>query len=106
MSQNPYASPSSSPISSSSGQQHGVELVSQGKRFVNYLVDRILLTVGSLALGVALGVVLGVSDPNGAVVNEAMIDIIGYVIGFVFVFLYFVFFEWAFKKPLENSDRN
>ncbi len=96
---NPYESPVAP--SDSGGWdpvKHKMELVSQGKRFINYLIDRVIMTVGTFGVGIVLGVVLVVVDPDGAMVEESTIDILGYVVGAIFVFFYFVFFEMLFQK--------
>ena len=99
MSENPYQSTAAmSGKPANSAHDQSFELVSQGKRFINYLIDRVLMTIGAIALGVMFGVSLAIFDPEGAVVEDNMIDVVGNIIGFAFVFLYFVFFESIFQR--------
>ena len=99
MNQNPYrnsAAPTSMPQANIPDSH--LALVSQGKRFINYLVDRVLMTIGSICVGLVLGIMLAIVDPDSAVVDDSMLTAIGYIIGFIFVFLYFAIFESIFQK--------
>ena len=99
MNQNPYQSPSPA-TPGASFDTHGGELmlVSQGKRFINYLVDRVLMTTGSFCVGIMLGLLVGATDPERRVVDDGMLEALGFIVGLLFVYCYFVFFEAVFQR--------
>jgi len=99
MSQNPFEAPVPQSTGEALSRGRGeIELVSQGKRFVNFLIDRVVMTIATFAAGIVLGVILAVVDPDGTSVPEPAIDIVGFVLGLVVVFGYFVFFEACFQR--------
>ena len=102
-SENPYAAPESiSPMSEIVQDPHQLRIASQGKRFLNLILDTIVTQVLQGVVGIALGVVYGVSraaqgDPVTSQ-DEFMFQIVGIFVGFGTLTIYFVFTETLFQR--------
>ncbi|HUG69438.1 MAG TPA: RDD family protein [Pirellulaceae bacterium] len=98
-SENPYAAPETI-------QDHPNELpiASQGKRFLNLILDSIVTQVLSGMAGLALGVVIGISRASqGAPItpqDETMLQVAGMFVGLGAMIVYFVFTETVFQRSL------
>ena len=93
--QNPYQSPQASESMTDAAWSDGLaqpfELASQGKRFLNYLIDQVvlfvLINIASFALGVVLAIVAG---PE---VIETTPEPLFWLYGLLIAAIYYIFFE-------------
>ena len=80
---------------SGSGWSNGIRLntASQGKRLANFLIDRIVLLLLSIGLGILLGVALALIAPSYLELFEQDNFLFEYFIGFVLGTIYYSIFE-------------
>ncbi len=106
MSGNPYASPSYSPVMDSdvAVRPEEMRVASQGKRFLNMLVDSILIHVLSWIAGFVIGVFYAYFKVStGSVItpeDEAWLSIVGLLVGMLVFVAYFVVTETVFQRTL------
>lgn len=104
-SENPYATPQIvGPVAKVVQEPNGLRIASQGKRFLNLIVDSIVTQILSGMAGFAVGIVYAVSRASqGAPItpeDEATLQIIGMLVGLVVVIGYYVFMETLFQRSL------
>ncbi|HRX78662.1 MAG: RDD family protein [Planctomycetaceae bacterium] len=102
-SENPYAAPEQiSPIPQIVQDAGKLQIASQGKRFLNFILDSVVTQIVSGMAGLALGVAYGISRAaQGAPItpeDEAMLQIVGMLVGFAVSIVYFVFTEALFQR--------
>lgn len=73
---------------------------SQGKRFVNYILDLLSLYIFSYIYGIVLGIIIAIIDPELLSIFEEGNLLLQYFIGFVFAMIYFTSFEAATGRTL------
>jgi uncharacterized RDD family membrane protein YckC len=80
---------------SGKGWSTGVYLntASKGKRFTNFIIDRIVLLVLSLGFGIFLGVVLALVSPAALTIMEEGNFLMEYFLAFVFGTIYYSLLE-------------
>jgi len=100
---NPYASPAiPADLSANAGvTTHEVRIASQGKRFLNLIVDNIIIQVLSGAAGFIAGIVFAVTA-NGPLSKDADIELqaIGFLIGLLVALSYYIGTEALFQRTL------
>jgi uncharacterized RDD family membrane protein YckC len=100
MSENPYSPPQQTPAPPKPSRSLSEsQIASQNKRFINYLVDRILLTGISYIVGMAIGAAVAV---GGGVTQDAIfqVQLLAIAVSSIFVFLYFAILEIATGKTI------
>lgn len=101
MSENPYQAPTIRTESPVKKARHQNEYASQTKRFLNFIIDQVILRICTGAVGFALGFAYGSSIvAQGRQVtasDETFIYFVGLFVGLAMVVLYFVLLEGAFK---------
>lgn len=102
--ENPYASPvafNPEPLVAELGP---VVPASQGKRFLNWLIDQVFTTVVSYAAGMVLGVVYitARTNPTAPIRPDEVtqLNLIGYALGIVIVLTYFILTEIVWQRSL------
>ena len=73
---------------------------SQGKRFANYLIDRIVLFLFSLGFGILLGIILALFSPETLDVVEQGNFLLEYLFAFVLGTIYYSIFEGLTGRSL------
>ena len=101
--ENPYASPeSTNPAIDIAPNVNELRIASQGKRFLNLILDGIVTNVLSGVVGVVVGLVYGISRAaQGAPItpeDEATLQVVGMLMGFAVMIVYFVFTELVFQR--------
>ena len=96
---NPYAAPESSGMHATDAEQTvgGRAVASQNRRFVNFLIDnvivRILAFMGGLAVGASMAAASGGQIPPSELWK---VEAVGMLVGLVIVLLYYVLMEAVF----------
>jgi uncharacterized RDD family membrane protein YckC len=102
MMENPYASPAIPADLEAELQPREMKIASQGKRFLNLIIDNIAIQLVSLVAGFFLGIVfvLARMSPEGGLSpqDETQLEIYGYVVGLFVSLAYFIFTEAAFQR--------
>ena len=98
--QNPYQSPQFDSYGDKDWQQgpRPVEVASQGKRFLNYLLDQVILYIVNSGIGFVLGFAMAASSGPDAVEDVPML--IFYAIGIGVSLCYFILFEAMFGRSI------
>lgn len=105
MSENPYASPATSsepaPIGAEFSDPQGLPVTTQGKRFLNMIIDNIVTQVISGAAGFLLGISYAVSQ-GGRITrsDEATLQMVGFFLGLLIALGYFVVMEGLFQRTV------
>ena len=94
MTDNPYASPVPTPeMYAPPARPQGVVPAAQWKRFVNFLVDNVILQMlggaAGLAFGLAYALSRGVTEGPLSANEEFQLNLMGYAIGLVVALLYY-----------------
>ncbi len=106
MTDNPYASPLSEPqifpeITSSPKE---LPIASQGKRFLNLIIDTVIIQVLSGGAGFIVGVAYAASKmaSNEPITpeDESVLQIVGFFIGLALTLIYFVVMEGVFQRSI------
>ena len=104
--ENPYASPSAASETILDAELAPEELqpATQGRRFLNLIVDNIVTQILSMAAGLAFGVIyaasrLAANEPITAD-DDAALSIAGWVIGLSVSLLYFIVMESLFQRTI------
>lgn len=106
MSNNPYASPTAESVNIQVNQFDSTSLpiASQGKRFLNLIIDSIVTQILSGIAGFIVGIIYGATQiaTNGSVTaqDESMLRLIGSVLGLVVWLAYYVFMETIFQRTI------
>lgn len=106
MSDNPYTSPVSEPLPASVVPQAAGELpiASQGKRFLNLLIDNAVTYVLSMMVGFVVGVIYGIraAMSGGGVTadDEFTMQIIGTLVGLLVTIGYYLAMEALFQRTV------
>ena len=101
MSDNPYSAPS---LQSTIQTASATEIASQGKRFLNTIIDNLLIQVIAIVAGFALGIVYALANADvassGTITqnDESFLRIVGYVIGIGIAMSYYIMMEWVFQR--------
>ncbi len=104
MSDNPYSPPSMlAPFTS----EPAAEIASQGKRFLNTIIDNIILQFVGAAAGFVLGfsyvaIKGGVITPN----DQLMLQIIGWILGVTVAMSYYISMECLFQRTIAKFITN
>ncbi|GEQ86120.1 hypothetical protein ULMS_16280 [Patiriisocius marinistellae] len=77
-----------------------MDLATTGTRFGNYIIDLIIMLLLQLGFGIALGVVLGLIAPDTINSISESSRISNYILGGIFSFLYYTFFEHAYGQSI------
>lgn len=96
MSSNPYSAP---PLQSTIQAAPSTEIASQGKRFLNTIIDNLLIQVFGAVGGFALGFAYVVA--KGGVVTPAddlTLRVLGYMIGIAIAMSYYILMEGLFQR--------
>ena len=102
--ENPYASPAipADLVAEASPAVKEMKIASQGKRFLNLIIDNILMQIASAAIGFIIGIAFALSrmSPEGTLAkqDEAQLQIIGYLVGLVVALLYYIVTEALFQR--------
>ncbi len=103
-SDNPYASPMAPSSMPEVAPDKVLSPASRGKRFVNLIVDNIIIQVLSTMAGVVLGVIYGASlVASGSTIStedETILNIVGFMVGILVTVSYFVITEALFQRTL------
>lgn len=75
-------------------------VASQGKRFVNYLLDLIFLIIFSYIFGIILGIMLAIFSPSSLSIFEQDNELIVYLLGFVIGMIYYTILEASSGKTI------
>lgn len=98
---NPYASPVSDPATAEEAAA-GMEYApaSQGKRFLNLIIDNVVIQLLALASGMAFGWIYSslVGPPTSE--GDSTLDVLGMIVGLLTSLGYFVFMELAFQRTI------
>jgi uncharacterized RDD family membrane protein YckC len=106
MQDNPYASPviPADLVEQQAVTIHELKIASQGKRFLNFILDSVFLQVLSGVAGFAFGVVFAVLriSAGGTVTqqDQQVLQVLGYLIGILVSLSYFIFTEAVFQRTL------
>ena len=106
MNENPYASPAipADVIEDAALVRHELKIAGQGKRFLNMILDNVLLQVLSGAVGFVIGIIFVVMNmsPDGTIrpEDEQVLNVLGYLIGLVVALAYYIFSEVVFQRTL------
>lgn len=104
MSDNPYASPATEPSKFPIGSDpNKMQLASQGKRFLNYIIDYIAIQVLAMVAGFVIGALIAVGTMTDGTLDqesETLLQIAGFAVGIIVSLGYFVLMEAVFKKTL------
>lgn len=104
MNDNPYASPAmpADVIEEATLAPPVLKIASQGKRFLNLIIDNVLLQVVSLALGFVVGLVyvFTLMPPGGGLTKEqeTVLNLVSTLIGLAVALAYFIFCEAVFQR--------
>jgi uncharacterized RDD family membrane protein YckC len=100
---NPYASPAST-VSDTASAPKELRVASQGKRFLNLIIDTIVIQVLAMVVGFVMGVIFAASRiaANGTVTteDEASLGLAGFFVGLMVALGYFVVMEALFQRTL------
>ena len=104
MAQNPYSSPMAYPDPVSDLPPQRQPVASQGKRFLNMIIDSIVLQGISMGVGFVFGLLYAANliSRNGAMTqaDEDMLSFVGFGIGLFASLVYFVVTEAVFQRSL------
>lgn len=106
MSENPYASPATAaePVPPIAGSVERFPVATQGKRFLNLILDNIIVQVLSSVAGFVIGLAYGVSKvaANQAITadDEGQLRILGFIVGLGVALGYYVITEALFQRTL------
>ncbi len=104
--ENPYASPAlpSDPVAAAVVDPSSKALASQGKRFINYLIDSVVLQVLGAMSGFMIGAVYGASKvaANQRITpdDQFQMQVAGFFIGLIVSICYFTFLECVFNRTI------
>ncbi len=96
---NPYAAPDtpSEPTFDASTQTSPFHVASQNKRFLNFIIDsilvRVFITVVAFGIGIAYGMSVAARGGEITPETETMLNLVGGLIGISMYLFYYVFFE-------------
>lgn len=106
MTENPYASPTaeSHAVPDAAWESRPLRVASQGKRFLNLILDSIVIHVLSMAAGFVVGVIIVASRMSAGrpvtTGDEAGLQVAGFVVGLMVCLGYFVIMEGLFQRTL------
>jgi uncharacterized RDD family membrane protein YckC len=100
--ENPYASPAIP--ADLAVQPHEINLASQNRRFVNFIVDNIVLQIVVQASGFLMGMVYAIVkvSAGGQITQEdvATMQIVGFFWGIASGLAYYILMEWLFQRTI------
>lgn len=101
MSHNPFEVPQTMGPHAVETAEGGLSLATQGQRFGNFFIDGIIVRIASFAVGLFVGGIM-VAQNGGAMTaeQEAMLNLVGFVLGLFVVLGYYVIMEAAFQKTI------
>ena len=108
MSDNPYASPATEPPKFPIGSDpNKMQLASQGKRFLNYIIDYIAIQVLAMVAGFVIGALIAVGSmtADGTLDQESEtplgpLGIASFAVALIVSLGYFVLMEAVFQRTL------
>ncbi len=106
MTDNPYASPvaTDSSFPEVSWVPRELQIATQGKRFLNLIIDNIIIQVLSTMAGFVIGILYAVIQiaRTGAVAEDdgGQLQLVGFLVGLMVAVGYFVFTEALFQRTL------
>ncbi len=77
-----------------------MKTASQGKRFANYILDIIFFYVFSVVIGVFIGVIAAIVDPDSLSFLDNDSKLMNYFIGFLLMMFYYSLFEGLTGRSL------
>ena len=104
--ENPYASPviPADIVEQTPFATHELKIASQGKRFLNLIIDNIILQVLSGVVGFVFGIAFAVTHmaAGGTLTqqHQNQLQVMGYIIGILVSLAYFIFTEAVFQRTL------
>ena len=101
MSDNPYSTPTAPSVTTSENMTGGFQKATQGKRFMGYIVDQIVLFILSSMAGFVVGIVVAASA--GGVITEgtqATAQVFGFFVGMLVTLAYYVVMEMTTGKTV------
>jgi uncharacterized RDD family membrane protein YckC len=106
---NPYASPTAAPDFAIDQEVSASELqvATQGKRFLNMIIDGITIQLLSFVAGYMLGYAyVALTGPIRTSESEAQLQLMGFVLGLMVSLGYFVLMEWLFQRTVAKFITN
>ena len=102
MSHNPFEAPASMDVPSSEVLVGGLPLATQGQRFVNLIIDQIIIQICSFIGGLVLGGVYVASNGGAALSPDqsSTLELLGFAVGIVVVIGYFIVMEALFQRTI------
>ena len=101
MSDNPYSTPTAPSVASSEYPTGGLQKATQGKRFMGYIVDQIVLFVLSTMAGFVVGIAAATAAGGVMTVEaEAQAQIFGFFVGLLVTLAYYVVMETTTGKTV------
>ena len=105
MTDNPYASPSATAIAADTASApEELRVASQGKRFLNLIIDSIVIQLIALVAGFVVGLTFAISRiaANGALTpeDEARMQVVAFVVGLAVALGYYLTMEALFQRTL------
>ncbi|MBI3463822.1 MAG: RDD family protein [Planctomycetes bacterium] len=102
---NPYASPTGAATDSLWPMEPGeLPLASQGKRFLNFVIDTVITSFLSMFVGIVIGVAYAVSAVSSGTAigpdDEASLESMSFLINLGVIFGYFAITEGLFQRSL------
>src|SRR5262245_33640262 len=103
--ENPYASPAiPADLAAEAMIPREIKIASQGKRFLNLIVDNIVIQILSTVVGFMFGIVYAVAKvSSGSAIaphDEQRMQLIGFLLGLIVAVGYFVITESLFQRSL------
>lgn len=80
--------------------KHEFDLASKGTRFINFFIDRIVVTIFSFGIGIVMALIIISSNGEQAILEyeESLTStLIEFMIGFIITVTYYVVSEYYFK---------
>jgi uncharacterized RDD family membrane protein YckC len=76
-----------------------VEYAGFWRRFAAWIIDSIIVTVGSLIIGFIIGLILGIALINlDEITKDSIIYTVSFIVGFIIPWLYFALMESSDKQ--------
>lgn len=106
MTDNPYASPvmDGNAVAHATTNPGELRVASQGKRFLNMIIDSIVTQVLSAAAGVVIGIVYAATKMAGGENvgddSQIMLQVVGYIVGLSVAVAYYGLMEGLFQVTL------
>lgn len=92
---NPFQAPASDQLQYDETPQDAMVVATQGKRFVNFLIDQVLLRVFMFGGGIMFGLIAVQTD-----MDEPTFNLLALALGAAIFLLYYIIFEFLFGKTL------